>query len=595
MRKIITYIGFLTCILFSGQGQGQGQEQAQPETLYGLAMHGAPKYSSASEHLDYVNPDAPKGGTLKQAATGTFDNLNPYAIKGKAAEGLNLVYDRLMQRVWDEPFTLYPLIAEKVEVPEDRSSLTVHINPDARFHNGSPVTADDVLYSWEVMRDKGRANMRRVYALASNVEKHDERSLTFHFGEGRDRETVMIFAMMPVLSKTWWSARDFDSTILEPPLLSGPYKIAEIKPGSRIVYERVPDYWAKDLLPNKGQYNFDRIVYDYYRDDTVALEAFTKGDLNFRREYDIAKWASAYDPADEKMTMLEAPHERPERAHSMIFNLRRPPFDDIRVRKALSLVFDGDWIGRNIYYGRFERIDSYFPNSKLSGAGTVSGKTLELLRPYSHTLRETVFGETLDIIDRRPLREKLREASRLLEEAGWVVKNGRRVHEESGDLFTFEMIMTSAQEEKIALNFKNVLNRLGIRMQVRVLDSAAFQRRINDYDFDMVVYYWQNSLSPGTEQVIYWSCEAAEQKGRWNFSGVCHPALDKMAYGIAGAKDYQTLTDYARAIDRILLSEYIAIPLFYRGADYIALREPVTWPGDVPLYGIVPETFWAAQ
>lgn len=586
MRKIIPYIAILFLTLFTFQ--------AQAETLYGLAMHGEPKYSSADMHLDYVNPDAPRGGTLKQAAIGTFDNLNPYAIKGKAAEGLNLVYDRLMQRVWDEPFTLYPLIAEKVEVPDDRSSFTVHINPKAQFHDGTPVTADDVIYSWEVMRDKGRANMRRVYKLAKNVEKHNERSLTFYFGEGYDRETVMIFAMMPVLSKNWWQERDFDSTILEPPLLNGPYKIAEIDPGQKIVYERVPDYWAKDLLPNKGQYNFDRIEYDYYRDDTVALEAFLKGDLNFRREYDISKWVSAYKNG-QNITMLDPPHERPERAHSMIFNLRRPPFDDVRVRKALSLAFDDDWIGKNIYYGRLNRINSYFPNSRLSGAGTVSQQTYDLLRPFDNSLSPAVFGETLDVIDERPVRERLREAARLLKEAGWIVKDGRRTHSETGKPFSFEIILTSAQEEKIALNFKRALDRLGIDMQVRILDSAAFQRRLNAYDFDMVFYYWQNSLSPGTEQVIYWSCEAAGQEGRWNFSGICNDALDKMVYGIAAAKDYETLTAHARAIDRILLSEYIAIPLFYRGADYIALREPVTWPGNVPLYGIVPETFWAGE
>ena len=310
--------------------------------MFGIAMHGATKYTKSSPHLDYANPDAPKGGDIKQASIGTFDTLNPYTIKGTAADGLNLYYDRLMQRVWDEPFTMYPLIAESIDVPEDRSSVTFHINKKARFHDGSAITADDVLYSFETLKEYGRPNMRRIYKLVSKAEKIDDHTVHFAFGEGYDRETVMIVAMMPVLSKAWWTAdgRDFDSTTLTPPLSNGPYNIKSLEVGRRITYERVPDYWATDLLVNRGHFNFGSVTYDYYRDDGVAFESFKTGDLDIRREWDAAKWASAYNfPAlnTGKVKAESLSHGRPERVRALIFNTRRPPFDDIEVRKAFGL------------------------------------------------------------------------------------------------------------------------------------------------------------------------------------------------------------------------------------------------------------------
>ncbi|MEC7028502.1 MAG: extracellular solute-binding protein, partial [Pseudomonadota bacterium] len=300
-------------------------------------MHGQPKYGVDFDHLDYANPDAPKGGTLKQAALGTFDSLNPYAIKGKAAEGMSYFYDTLMQRVWDEPFTMYPLIAETVEIPEDRSSIAVHVNPNAKFHDGTSVTAEDVLFSFETLRENGRPNMRSIYKLVDEAKIIDDRTVYFHFGEGYDRETVMILTLMPVLSKAWWEGREFDASLLEIPNSSGPYKIAEVEPGRRIVYERDPNYWGKDLPVNRGHYNFDKVIYDYYRDDTVALEAFKSGDLDFRREGNAGKWATAYNfpaIAAGDITKAEIKHGRPEKVRALIFNTRRAPFDDPKVREA---------------------------------------------------------------------------------------------------------------------------------------------------------------------------------------------------------------------------------------------------------------------
>ena len=319
---------------------------------FGLAMHGQPKYSAAATHLDYVNTQAPKGGKLKIAAIGTFDTLNPYSIKGKASQGLNLVYDRLMGRVWDEPFTMYPLIAERVEIPLDRSSITVHINPKAVFHDNSPVTADDVIFSFETLRDEGRPNMRRVYKLVESVEKRDDSTVHFSLGEGYDRETVMILAMMPVLSKTYWQGRTFDQTTLEAPVANGPYRIKTVDIGRSITYERVPDYWAANLLTNAGHHNFDEITYEYYRDDGVSFEAFASGQTDLRREGDLRKWFDAYDfPALKNGEIIKEslPHNRPEKARGLIFNTRRAPFDDVRVREALNLLLDRYQINQTLF------------------------------------------------------------------------------------------------------------------------------------------------------------------------------------------------------------------------------------------------------
>ncbi len=562
-------------------------------------MHGQPKYSADFTHLDYASPQAPKGGALKQAAIGTFDNLNPFAIKGKAAQGLNLVYDRLMQRVWDEAFTMYPLIAEKVDIPADRSEVTFHINKAARFHDGSPITAEDVLFSFETLRDHGRPNMRRIYKLVDSAKIMGKHEVYFHFGEGFDRETVMILAMMPVLSKAWWDGREFDSTLLEIPLLNGPYKITAVDPGRRVVYERAPDYWAKDLPVNSGHFNFERIIYDYYRDNSVAFEAFKSGDLDLRRERDAGKWATAYDfPAIKNgaVTKESLQHGRPERVRSLIFNTRRTPFDNRGVREALNYVLDFDWLNTNLFHSQYKRITSYFPNSELAATGEPSEAELALLKPFESALAPEVFGpawQAAKTSNQSEQRKNLRKASALLKEAGWIIKDGKRVHKKTFEPFKFEILLDSPQDEKVALSFINSLERLGIRAHVRVLDSAAFRGRLNEYDFDMVLYHWTNSLSPGTEQMLYWSCESADQPARWNFPGICQPAIDALAQGIANAKDREDLVAHAHALDRILSWNYYTIPLYYAGEDYVSYRNFIRHPDKTPLYGMVIETWWA--
>ncbi|MCC6598195.1 MAG: ABC transporter substrate-binding protein [Alphaproteobacteria bacterium] len=574
----------------------QGNENINPPGTFGLSMHGTPKYSAADMHLTYANPDAPVGGALRSAAIGTFDTLNPYAIKGRAALGLDLVYDRLMARVWDEPFTLYPLIAERADIAPDRSAITFHINPKARFHDGSRISADDVIFTFETLKNEGRPNMRKVYRLVKTVEKRDDLSVHFELGAGYDRETVMILAMMPVLSKTWWSGRVFDTTTVQIPLLNGPYKIAAFEPGRRIVYERVPDYWAKDTLTNVGHHNFERIIYDYYRDDTVAFEAFKAGNLDLRREMDAGKWASAYDfPAlragDVKMEAL--PHGRPERTRAFIFNTRRAPFDDIRVRRALGLLFDFEWVNRNLFHDQYLRINSYFPNSELAASGPPSMAELAILNPWKEQLPPEVFAAVKPApqnADTRQRRKNMLEADHLLKAAGWVVKDGKRMKD--GKIFRFEIMLDAPENEKIALHFKRALDKMGIEANIRVLDAAAYRGRLNEYDFDMTLYYWLSTLSPGTEQILFWGCKAAQEPARWNFAGICDPAIDAIASNIAQTQTREGLVAHMRALDRVLMSGHYMIPLYYGSVDYMAYWKQITHPDETPLYGAVLETWW---
>ncbi|MGQ0527262.1 MAG: extracellular solute-binding protein [Alphaproteobacteria bacterium] len=562
-------------------------------------MHGTPKYGPADTHLDYANPHAPKGGTLVMPGIGTFDTVNPYSIKGKAAEGLNLVYDRLMGRVWDEPFTLYPLIAERADVAPDRSSVTFFINPKARFQNGAPITADDIIFSFQTLKDQGRPNMRRIYRLVNKVEKRGANEVYFAFGPGYDRETVMILALMPVLSKAYWAGKVFDKTTLAIPVLNGPYKIKSIDPGRRIVYERNPDYWGKDLLENVGHYNFDRIIYDYYRDDTVALESFKSANLTLRREWDAGKWMKNYDfPAvkDGRVTRDALAHGRPEKVKSFIFNTRRAPFDDIRVRQAMTLLFDFEWANQNLFSNQYKRISSYFPNSELAATGKPTLSELKILAPWNNKLSPAVFGPAWQPPTYRTPEERranLRRADELLEAAGWVVQNGQRVKD--GKTFKFEMILSAPEDEKIALHFMRSLERLGIKPIIRVMDSAAYLGRLNAYDYDMTLYYWLSTLSPGTEQILYWGCKAAQEPARWNYAGICAPAIEALSGAIAQATSREDLVSTVHALDRVLTHGAYMVPLYYSGKDYVAYWKPVQRPEKTPLYGPVLETWWMGE
>lgn len=564
----------------------------------GIAMHGAPKYAAGFDHLDYVNPDAPKGGTLRQGVTGGFDNLNRFALSGRPAAGLHLLYDSLMRRVWDEPFSLYPLIAERVSMPPDRASVSFTLDPRAQFHDGSPITVDDLLWTFRTLRDESRPNFRNAYSQVESVEKSGPRRVTFRLKPSATREIPLILGMMPVLPRADWQGRDIAATRLDPPLGSGPYRIAEAEPGRRIVYERVADYWAGALPVNRGHYNFDRLVFDNYRDDGVALEAFKAGAFDLRRERDPIRWTQAYDFAPERTVTVEAvSHGRPEWARGLIFNMRRPPFDDRRVRRALILALDFEWINRTLYAGVYRRIASTLPNAALAHAGPPEKAALALLTPWREALPNAVFERAYepprtDGSGPRGHRRNLRRAAALLDRAGLKVgESGKRRW--GGKSFGFEILLNDPADKRLALTYARSLERLGITVAVRVVDSAQYRARLNRFDFDMTVNRWISTLSPGIEQTYYWGCEAARQEGSRNYSGLCNPAVDALAQAVAGAETRAALETAMSALDRAVMWSLPMVPLGYVGKDWIAYRAPIRRPSVTPLYGIVLETWWA--
>lgn len=536
-----------------------------------IAMHGAPKYAKGAKALDYVNANAPKGGTLVQSVAGTFDTLNPFNIKGKPAQGLDYVYDRLAARVWDEPFTLYGLIAKEMIVPDDRSSITFILDPSAKFQDKTSITADDVKFSYETLKQYGRPNMRRVYQLVSKVTIKGPREIRFDLGPGYDRETVMILAMMPILPAHDWQGREFNATTLQVPVGSGPYRIKNVGVGRKIEYERVKDDWAANHITRVGLNNFDRLIFDYYRDDAVALEAFKAHDVDVRREFDTAKWQTAYKDVSPKVTMQALPHGRPEWVKGFIFNMRRDPFKDIRVRQALNFAFDADFVNQTLYRGEGKRIVSTFPNTELSALADKA--------------------EPKEKVKENP-RDNLVKADTLLREAGWTVSNGVRAHIQDARPMNFQILLSSPQDEKIALALTNNLKKLGINATVRTVDAAQFAGALAAYDYDMVLYYWINSLSPGSEQMIYWSCDAAKTQGSKNYSGICNKDVDKAASAIAAAHTRPELVNAARALDARIMDANVFIPLFTIGKDYWAFWDNIRHPAVNPLYGQVIETWW---
>lgn len=526
-------------------------------------MTGDPAQTADDQRLSYASSNVQKGGHLKQSEIGTFDTVNPYSIKGKAASGLNLIYDKLMARSWDEPFTLYPLIAKKIELKEDRSELIIHINPKAKFNDGSMIDAEDIIFSYETLKEYGRPNMRRVYAQVIDISKQDQHSVKMVFGNNYNQETAMIMAMMPVLSKEWWSGRDFESTLLEMPNSSGPYIIKDIQPGSKIVYERNPDYWAADEFARFNMNNFDQVSFDYYRDDTAALESFLKGDLNLRRENDPKRWSEKYNV--EGIEKLEFEHGRPQPAEALIFNTRRALFSDMDVRKALFYAFDGNWIKENFFEDNLKRTNSFFANSALSADLPVPGEAMSK-------------------------RERLQKAQQLLQKSGWTIQDNQLVKNDIP--FKFEVIINQSKYEKIVLSFVQSLKRLGIGASVRTLDSATFQNRLLDYDYDMVLHKWQNSLSPGTEQMVYWGCDAAKERGRFNYAGICSVEIDQTAEAIANVQNYDDLIAHTKKLDTLLIESFIAIPLFFNNKDYIAVKKnDLKTPDYTPIYGPVIEAW----
>ena len=563
------------------------------EVSHGIAMHGTPRYKADFKNVDYANPDAPKGGELRLSRTGTFNNLNNHVILGNNAEGLEYVNDKLMQRAWNEPFTMYGLVAESIDVAPDRSWISFHLRKEAKFHDGVPMTAEDVKFSYEKLRKDGHPVRRRVYGLIKDVKISGPRDIKFTFGPGYDHESVMILAMMPVLPKHYWEKLEFAKTTLTPPLGSGPYKITAVEPGRKVVFTRVKDYWAKDLPINRGHYNFDTITYTYFRDDDIALQAFKAGDYDLRREFDIAKWQMRYDftaLTEGKVVKEEIAHQRPEALKAMIFNLRRPMFADIRVRESLSLLFNHSWLNKTLFFGKLKTIASAYPNSELAATGKPEGEELRLLEKYKADLPPEVFGDAYTPPS-ADTRANKRRAITLLKEAGWTYKNETLLNAK-GEPFAFEILLGDHTDEKSALEFTRDLKRIGIAARVRTVDNAQFVQRLDAYEYDMIVHKWTSTLSPGNEQVNYWGKKSAETRGARNYAGIDNPAIDALADSIGRSETRELLVARCRALDRALMQGHYMIPLFYLGRDLVAHITELARPSVTPVYGMVLETWW---
>jgi microcin C transport system substrate-binding protein len=503
------------------------------------------------------------------------------------AAGLSLVTEPLLARAMDEPFTLYPLLAESVAVAGDRSWVEFTLDARARFHDGAPVGVDDVLFSWRALRDHGRPNHRLYYREVARAEATGPRRVRFTFRVGANAEMPLIMGLMPVVSRAHYEAGDFAKAGLDPPLGSGPYRVAKVDPGRMIEYERVADYWGRDLPVNRGRHNFDRITFTYYRDAAVALEAFLAGEVDLRFEGDPGRWARSYNhPAvargDIRREVLG--HGRPAGMTGLVFNTRRTVFADRRVRAALARAFAFEWINSTYFHGATLRNDSFFANSELAARGALSEGERALLEPWRGVLPDSVFEPLDDAPSTR--RERLRDADAQLAEAGWPVQGGVRA-------LAFEILLVDPTLERVALAYAGDLAILGVAARVRTVDSAQYQARLEAFDFDMVANRWGQSLSPGNEQRYYWSSQAADSPGSRNLAGVREPAVDALVARIADSRDRASLVTAARALDRVLRAGHYVVPLTYLPADRIAFSDRLARPAVVPLYGVALDRWWA--
>ncbi len=577
---------------------------AAPEP--GIAMHGAPKYGEAFPHFDYVNPDAPKGGILRLGVLGSFDSLNPFIVKGAAAAGMReYVYETLLARSYDEPFSLYGLIAASVETPADRSEVTFQIRPEARFADGTPITPEDVLFSWSLLKSKGRPNHRLSYAKVAAAEKIGEQGVKFTFADGGDREMPLIMGLMPVFPKHALTPESFDRTSFDKPLASGPYTVAEVQPGAAVVLKRNPNYWGRNLAVTRGQFNFDTVRIDYYRDSTAMMEAFRKGlfdVLGDSAPIDAVKWAEAFNfPAVQEglVKKLAFGLEVPAPMAAFAFNTRRPLFADRRVREALTRMFDFEWVNKTLFRGLYARTESFFDRSELASHNRPADEREQvLLAPFKGELVPGIMEGTF----RQPVsdgsgtnREGRREAIALLSQAGYELKGGVMTAKATGLPFSFEMLCVTREQERLMTAFAGELRQIGIDARVRMVDSSQFQRRLTAFDFDMIQTAWYSSLSPGNEQNFRWSTNSASQDGSFNYPGVRSEGADAMIAAMLSADTRSDFVSAIRALDRILLSGRYVIPLYYAPEQWLAAWSHLRHPPGSTLYGTRLETWWAGD
>lgn len=561
---------------------------------HALAMNGQPRYSADFTHFDYVSPDAPKGGTVRLAATGTFDSFNPYIVKGNSADGLGLLFDTLTEQSLDEPFTEYGLLADRIALAKDRSSMTFHLRNEARFHDGSPVTASDVAFTFKILVEQGNPHYAQYYADVERVDVVDAQIVTFIFKPNSSQELPLILGQLPVLSEASWQGRDFSASNLDVPLGSGPYRIGEFKAGQRLTFARDPDYWGRDLPVNRGRHNFDTIIYDYYRDLTVTLEAFKAGEYDFRQEYNSKQWATGYTGPAVNAGLIRTeniPHKLSQGMQAFVFNTRRAIFVDPLVRQALNFAFDFEWSNKNLFYGQYARSTSFFSNSDMASSGLPSQEERALLEPLG--LPEDVYTKeiSLPVTDGSGnIRENLRTAADLLRQAGWSVEDGKLVKD--GRPFIFEMLLVQPDFERVVLPFQRNLARLGITMSVRMVDTSQYLERLRGFDFDMIVSSFPQSLSPGNEQRSFWHSASADMPGSRNYCGIKNPAIDTLVDLVIAAPDHDALILRCKALDRALLWGWYVIPHWHSTSWRVAFWDKFGRPEKLADYGLDFQSWW---
>ncbi len=574
--------------------------------VHALAMHGEPKHDADFRHFDYANPDAPQGGRLVLGEVGTFDSLNPFIVLGRPMWHMRFprrVFESLMVRSRDEPFTMYGLLAETVEVPDDRSWVAFTLREGVRFSDGSALTVEDVLFSYAVQREHGRFRSR--YKKVVRAEQTGPRSVRFVFDPDiQDRELALLIGAMPVFSRAYYATRDFSKTTLEPPMGSGPYVIAAVDPGRSLTFRRNPAYWGAALAVQRGFNNFDEIRYDYYRDANAAFEAFKAGAVSVRVEPDsnLLRWYRGYDFAAARDGRVQRADLPPPRSIGMLgfaINTRRAHLSDVRVREALVRAFDFEWMNANYFFGGYERTRSFFPRSDLAAEGTASAAERTLLAAYPEAvtpdiLEQGLVFETHEAYYTRT-RIKLARAVALFEAAGYTLTDGVMTDTRTGTPFTFEIMIEHPDHQRVALAYADELSKIGVEARVRLVDSSQFQTRSRERDFDMMPFLWTRSFSPGVEQGFRWSSAAADQVGTFNFSGVKSEAADALIAQLVAARTRDGLQAAARALDRVLLSGHYVVPLYHARGDRVAWWGHLRRPERLSLTGYDLDTWWSEE
>jgi microcin C transport system substrate-binding protein len=570
---------------------------------HGIDLYNQLKYGADFKNFDYVNPNAPKGGQITLAQIGTFDSLNPFVIKGTPAAGMSYIHPSylhatLLAHSFDEPNASYGYIAEKIELAPDRSWIVFTLRKNATFHNGQAITPNDVVFTFNILKEQGNPFYKAYYREIINAEQVGESQVKFSFLSGKNLELPVIIGEMPILSKNYYTTHKFDAATLTVPLGSGPYEIAAVDAGKSITYKRVHNWWGENLPINKGQYNFDTIKYLYFRDSTIAFEAFKTGTYDLRIENESKNWAQGYNLSSVKQNRLikkAISHHINQGMQAFIFNTRRNIFKNKEVRQALSLLFDFEWTNKNLFYGFYKRTNSFFENSILAQRDLPSKEELNTLEPFRAQLPNDVFTTVfkMPVNDGSGnIRPQLQSAQVLLKSAGWIIDHQTLIHAKTKQPFVFEILIMQPEFMRILHGFVNNLKRIGIEARVRLVDAAQYETRIEEFDYDMIIQKIGQSASPGNEQVDYWASKTADIKGSFNFAGIRNPVIDQLIEGLLKASSWENLVASTRALDRVLLWNYYVIPMWYNDAYWVAYWNKFGQPKRIPAYNFPLDTWW---